>query len=745
MEYVEPTEDINNKKRKGQTLAEFALTLPLLLLLLFGTIEFARIFQAWVSLQNAARTAARYATTGRYDFNRYDLQTLIPCEPSLGRGNPYIYFPVPEDTSYQVQAFKDGPESLYATWYDGEECFPTADSEEKRKDILRIFSIIDEARRGAAGLAIENNVIENSPSGIRDHLFSLWDRPLKRSDDPGWFDVMMCSTRGMTNENSSRKHPETAGRFLTVLGTQDDPLGGFYTIPYCMMNEIQPPDANATDNSGKRWLDPGGPGDRVTIVVTFNHPLITPLGFAPYLQLQARRAAVNESFRASRAVGSIQGSSPIGQKQPTSTPFNTDTPQPTFTPSQTPSASPLAPTETNTPIEPFTCAKVYARNVSFFSNRFFMEIENENAQATQLNGVVLVWKKLPAYPNMFINIMALNSDVHWTGNDTTSPTNANVPIAEGTWRADANRNVNGLSTAIWEGAFNNGPASLILEMTPFDFGGSVFYVTNPNGGPDCQITLDLSNVPVPTEPDPLAPTPTATFTPDCASSQVSVRFDGFDTFGVVKLSVVNNRTVVAPFSGMDLRWIKRSPAMVLDKVTVGGTNPDDDFTVKVWQGPDTAPSTVAPGADGPWLTTYTFPPKSVTPLYLDFGGTSTTLSAAFGVAPSDFNGSSFTIGCGSQPGVGPGGTGGGGGGSGGGGSGMIFLNEQPTPAPTNTPAPSPTTGPSLTPSITRTPAPPTKTFTPAPPAPTKTPVPTQPPTQVPEPTDPGSDVSGGSG
>ena len=45
------------RPHRGQTLVEFALTLPILLLLLFGIIEFGRIFQAWVTLQNAARTA----------------------------------------------------------------------------------------------------------------------------------------------------------------------------------------------------------------------------------------------------------------------------------------------------------------------------------------------------------------------------------------------------------------------------------------------------------------------------------------------------------------------------------------------------------------------------------------------------------------------------------------------------------------------------------------------------------------
>jgi Flp pilus assembly protein TadG len=46
---------------------EFALTLPILLMLMFGVIEFARIFQAWITLQNAARAAARYAVTGQWD------------------------------------------------------------------------------------------------------------------------------------------------------------------------------------------------------------------------------------------------------------------------------------------------------------------------------------------------------------------------------------------------------------------------------------------------------------------------------------------------------------------------------------------------------------------------------------------------------------------------------------------------------------------------------------------------------
>src|SRR5262245_28137514 len=66
-------ENRSQMRRKGQTLAEFALTLPILLILLFGIIEFGRIFQAWVTLQNSARAAARYASTGIFNEARYPL------------------------------------------------------------------------------------------------------------------------------------------------------------------------------------------------------------------------------------------------------------------------------------------------------------------------------------------------------------------------------------------------------------------------------------------------------------------------------------------------------------------------------------------------------------------------------------------------------------------------------------------------------------------------------------------------
>ena len=54
-------------RHPAQGLVEFALALPVLLLLLFGVIEFGRFLQAWLALENGARFGVRYAITGNFD------------------------------------------------------------------------------------------------------------------------------------------------------------------------------------------------------------------------------------------------------------------------------------------------------------------------------------------------------------------------------------------------------------------------------------------------------------------------------------------------------------------------------------------------------------------------------------------------------------------------------------------------------------------------------------------------------
>lgn len=62
---------------KGQAIVEFALIIIVLLLIIFFIIEASRILWAWVTVQNAARAAARYGITG--EANLACLNNTPPC------------------------------------------------------------------------------------------------------------------------------------------------------------------------------------------------------------------------------------------------------------------------------------------------------------------------------------------------------------------------------------------------------------------------------------------------------------------------------------------------------------------------------------------------------------------------------------------------------------------------------------------------------------------------------------------
>jgi Flp pilus assembly protein TadG len=64
---------------RGGTLVEFALVAPLLFLLLFGVIEFARVGHGFNTVWTAAREGARYATTVG-DDDSDGLPNYLDCE-----------------------------------------------------------------------------------------------------------------------------------------------------------------------------------------------------------------------------------------------------------------------------------------------------------------------------------------------------------------------------------------------------------------------------------------------------------------------------------------------------------------------------------------------------------------------------------------------------------------------------------------------------------------------------------------
>ncbi len=52
------------KAMRGQSLVEFALIIPTIVLIIFVVFEFSCMFQNWLTIQNIAHGAARYASTG---------------------------------------------------------------------------------------------------------------------------------------------------------------------------------------------------------------------------------------------------------------------------------------------------------------------------------------------------------------------------------------------------------------------------------------------------------------------------------------------------------------------------------------------------------------------------------------------------------------------------------------------------------------------------------------------------------
>ena len=70
----------NHKKYRAQGLVEFALILPVLLMLMFSIIELARLLHAWLAVENGARYGVRYAVTGEFDVNHCQALYSTNCD-----------------------------------------------------------------------------------------------------------------------------------------------------------------------------------------------------------------------------------------------------------------------------------------------------------------------------------------------------------------------------------------------------------------------------------------------------------------------------------------------------------------------------------------------------------------------------------------------------------------------------------------------------------------------------------------
>ena len=76
--------EARKRVRRGQGLVEFALILPILLLVLIGMLEFGRILFIYVNVSNAAREGVRYGVVHPSDQQGirnqvWEYQALIPA------------------------------------------------------------------------------------------------------------------------------------------------------------------------------------------------------------------------------------------------------------------------------------------------------------------------------------------------------------------------------------------------------------------------------------------------------------------------------------------------------------------------------------------------------------------------------------------------------------------------------------------------------------------------------------------
>ncbi|GAP07605.1 TadE-like protein, partial [Anaerolinea thermolimosa] len=296
---------------RAQGLLEFALALPILLLLVFGVIEFGRIMQAWLALENGARFAVRYAVTGNYDIQYCD-EAIQAVAPQLGVSA----------SSLQADDSKDGSIDCRVPYNQG-----IADWEEKTnalQDWARLQSIKDAALAGATGISWD-------PAVSGDYLQYLATYPtdisglsnkadlLGMPQEPNFFTVSICSNRKYENTSD----PSKSWFFRYDRNKQYyDPSNPDSEYPtFCLK-------ARTSDNTVIYYTDDaGGPGDRVRVTLTYRHTLITPFlsSWWPTLRLHSTREGLVEKFRASRVTGLTSGIS-TGP---------TDTPTPTTSPTAT--------------------------------------------------------------------------------------------------------------------------------------------------------------------------------------------------------------------------------------------------------------------------------------------------------------------------------------------------------------------------------------------------------------------------
>jgi len=402
-------------KTRAQALLEFALALPVLLLILFGIIEMGRLTQAWMAVQNSARFGLRYAVTGEYNPQYCEL-----AANSLGYAAADSFGSSP--TGYDCEVQRAYCESLPAPQ---QESCDYEQMTSELQDWARLPSSRDSARAGVAGAAVDD-----TEAVIGDYLAYLISHDLGELGDPtasGYYHVTLCSGRDDDGDGLSD--------FQRVEYTDPETCLKINTLPNIYID------------------DPGGPGDRVRVTVTYVHPMIMPLlsSVWPRVPLTAWREGIVEQFRVAR-MGGVGGQIGLAPTLTPIPPTPTDTPIP-----PTPTDTPVPPTPTDIPTQTSTSTATATLTPS--------------CDALHVNG-----------PLTFNG-----DDVQISLSNTSNQYPITLGLAEGNW---AERE--GQAGGPWHDQVDPLPADQYLDV--YTWGGSTFLDVSPNVALDSPPTSWANNL-----------------------------------------------------------------------------------------------------------------------------------------------------------------------------------------------------------------------------------------------------------
>lgn len=92
-------------RSRGQTLVEFALILPVFLVLTLGVVDGARVFSAYIAITNGAREGALYAAQGSNYAKWCSTTATVACPTGYTSSNQSSD---PDNIAYRVQQETSG-------------------------------------------------------------------------------------------------------------------------------------------------------------------------------------------------------------------------------------------------------------------------------------------------------------------------------------------------------------------------------------------------------------------------------------------------------------------------------------------------------------------------------------------------------------------------------------------------------------------------------------------------------------